>query len=327
MQLYKSHLQRQYRDRQQYWSNRSLSRNEATSGLPVQHVCAIVDGMDQSKHAYPKSECLSAKEFSSWVRPRLQSTTIICHGHGIWVGLSPQNTPSSGSRTMELVAHMMTQMSKPKPLKSPSHHVHWPAVFLYLQADNCVKEIKHQTCLRMMSSLVALHRLRGCQLEFLQSGHSHEDVDCHFALTSSWLDRFPHLENIADFQSCLSKFLSNKAVRVNEPHREVLVFDSFRDWNPGFFLGGIIGGSYGCVFPPFKVRVARFYQSSSPPPVPSLPSLPPPSRRHLLPAPQPSGHRWTSNREFPSPVGTGRPQRMMKNARRYPRKNARRNVR
>ena len=49
----------------------------------------ICDGMDQAKHAYPKGDALNAKEFSSWVRPRLQATTIIAHGHAILVGLSP----------------------------------------------------------------------------------------------------------------------------------------------------------------------------------------------------------------------------------------------
>ena len=92
----------------------------------------IVDGMDQQKHCYPKSQALKAKEFASWSRPRMQATTVICHGHAIVVGLSPQNTKASGSRTMELIAYMMT-----KPLK----YIHWSNVFLHIEADNCSRQL------------------------------------------------------------------------------------------------------------------------------------------------------------------------------------------
>ena len=86
------------------------------------------------------------------------ATTIIAHGHAILVGLSPQNTTSSGSRTMELIAYMMT-----KPLS----YIAWSNTFIHLEADNCSKEIKHQTSLRMLSAMVAQHKLRGAELDFL----------------------------------------------------------------------------------------------------------------------------------------------------------------
>ena len=220
---YKKHLQRQYKDRQQYWSHRSESRLQATGTAPITHISCIIDGMDQAKHCYPKAECMQAKEFASWVRPRLAATTLIAHGHGILVGLSPENVPSSGSRTMELVAHMMTKTL---------HYIRWPNVFIFLEADNATKELKHQTGLRMMATLVGLHRLRGCEFNYLQSGHSHEDIDAHFSVTSAWLDRYRELWCIDDFQQCLTAMLQNKQVRVNEPHREVLVYDQFHDWMP-----------------------------------------------------------------------------------------------
>lgn len=166
---------------------------------------------------------MGSKEFSSWSRPRLSATTLIAHGHAVLVGLSPENVPTSGSRTMELVAYMITK---------PLNYIHWPNVFLRLEADNCSKELKHQTSLRMMSTMVSLHRLRGCELSYLQSGHSHEDIDAHFAVTSAWLNRYPELWCIADFQKCLQNLLADKKVRINEPKREVVVFDQFRDWYP-----------------------------------------------------------------------------------------------
>lgn len=221
---YRNHLSRQYRDRQQYWAHRAKSRTEAASGAPITHCCIIIDGMDQAKHCYPKSMALNCKDFSSWSRPRLQATTAICHGHAIVVGLSPQNTKSSGSRTIELIAYMMTK---------PLNYIHWSNVFVHFEADNCSKELKHQTTLRLMGTLIATHRLRGCELNFLSTGHTHEDIDGHFSLTSSWLDRHPELWCIDDSKQCLEKFLANPSVRVHEPKREVLVYDQFRDWTPG----------------------------------------------------------------------------------------------
>lgn len=218
---YKAHLSRQYCDRQVYWGHRAKSRSQATSGVEVNHISMILDGMDQQKHAYPKSSSMSSKEFASWVRPRLASTTVIAHGHAVLMGLSPQNVPTSGSRTMELVAYVMTK---------PLNYIHWPNVFLHLEADNCSKELKHQTSLRMMGTMVATFRLRGCEFSYLSSGHSHEDIDAYFAVCSAYLDRFPELWCIDDFRQCLQNMLANKQVRMNEPIREVLVFDRFRDW-------------------------------------------------------------------------------------------------
>lgn len=88
----------------------------------------------------------------------------------------PTTCRHRGSRTMELLAYMLT-----KPLE----YVHWPQVFLHMQADNCTKEFKHQTSLRMFGTLVAQHRLRGAPFSYLQSGHSHEDIDGHFSVVSA----------------------------------------------------------------------------------------------------------------------------------------------
>ena len=221
IQQYKNHLDRQYRDRQVYWNHRSVSRHQKTTGQPVTEVCLILDGMDQCKHSYPKSACMASKELNNWARPKLAATTIIAHGHGVLVGLSPDNVPCSGSRTMELLGYMLTKQLS---------YIHWPQCFVNLSADNCVKEIKHQTALRVFATMVGTHRLKGCSLNFLSSGHSHEDIDAYFAVVSSWLDRFPELHTVSDFQNCLTNMLANKSMRVNEPLREVVVYDQFHDW-------------------------------------------------------------------------------------------------
>ena len=101
--------------------------------------------------------------------------------------------------------------------------------------------------------MIALHRLRGCQLCFLSSGHSHEDVDAYFALVSSWFDRQKELWGINDFQQCLQAFLANKSVRAHEPHRSVVVFDLFHDW--------ILGNKSDEILFFHFLRVCNFHQS------------------------------------------------------------------
>lgn len=59
-----------------------------------------------------------------------------------------------------------------------------------------------------------------------------QDIDAYFSVASSWLERFPELWCVTDFQQCLSAMLQIKQVRVNEPKREVLVYDRFHDWMP-----------------------------------------------------------------------------------------------
>ena len=105
--LLQQHLQRQYQDRQMYYSARARSRLAAT-GLGACEVTCIVDSMDAAKHAWPRSVNMSSKEFSSFQRPRLTSTTLLIHGHLALVALSPHLCSSNSSRTSEILAHGMT---------------------------------------------------------------------------------------------------------------------------------------------------------------------------------------------------------------------------
>ena len=223
LQQYQAHLRRQYKDRQQYWEHRATSRLQASSGEPVTQVSMICDSMDQGKHCYPRSESMQSKEFNTWSRPKLQSTTIICHGHAVLVGLSPTHVPGNSSRTAELLSYMMT--------KCVSLSINWSNCFLHMEADNCAKEIKNQTCLRLLAALIGQYKLAGSQLSFLSSGHSHEDVDAHFAVVSSYLESHRELWTVDDFQQCLQDLFNDPKVRQHEGSREVVVFDQYRDWS------------------------------------------------------------------------------------------------
>ena len=248
---FKRHLSRQYRDRQIYWGHRCKSRDDAVTGAPATFISCIVDGMDQQKHSCPRSEAMSSKEFNSWNRPRLQSTTLIVHGHCVLTALSPSNTPAGGSRTMEILAYAMT-----KPLS----YVHWPNVFLCLEADNCSKELKHQTGLRMFATMIAQCQLRGCEFNYLQSGHSHEDVDAFFSIVSAHIERHRELWDIEAFKTCLESMFKNRSLRPHERIREVVVFDQFHDWILSY------GWGWKPFFESFIKLLMSFWRFQIPPP-------------------------------------------------------------
>ena len=171
------HLQRRHCDRQVYWNCRAESRLDSKNLCQCQ-ITGILDSMDAAKHAWPRSAKLSAKEFSSFNRPRLTSTSLIIHGHSVTLALSPSTCSSNSSRTSEILAIGLTKLARKLDLRR---------VFLTLQADNWSKEVKNNGQLRLLAGLIALGKLRGATLSFLSSGHSHEDIDALFACIRQWL--------------------------------------------------------------------------------------------------------------------------------------------
>lgn len=215
------HLARQYGDRQIYWANRSLSRVSASSASP-NVITAIIDSMDAAKHACPKSQNMFAKEFSSWAKPRLSSTTLLIHGFAAVTVLSPHFVTCSSSRSAEIISHGLSLLVESGYDLRASH--------LMLQGDNASKELKNACMLHWASCQVATKRAQRCTLSFLSSGHSHEDIDALFSVMASWLERERELHTPAAFVSALKRFMDAKEHRPNEPLKRVVLMTKYRDW-------------------------------------------------------------------------------------------------
>lgn len=221
---YQRHLRRQYQDRANYWNARSVSKTQSF-GSPdsVQHICGILDSMDQAKHCWPRSEAMNSKDFCNWIRPKMSSTTFLIHGCGAVVALSPPFVPSNSSRTVEIISAGMTRCMKAG--------IDWRLVHLRLQSDNCAKECKNQTVLRYFGYLVGTQRLRAATLACLQSGHSHEDVDALFSVMATYLNRHKELATMQNFQQCLQGFLNQDHIRPDESKfKDVEILVAFHDW-------------------------------------------------------------------------------------------------
>ncbi|CAK9096327.1 FO synthase subunit 1, partial [Durusdinium trenchii] len=75
--LYTLHLRKQYFDRVCYWELRGLSRLRSFDAV------LILDGMDQAKFAYPRSDFFRTKELAGVQRPRAHISACILHGRSV----------------------------------------------------------------------------------------------------------------------------------------------------------------------------------------------------------------------------------------------------
>ena len=142
--LLAAHLTQQYRDRQIYWSLRGSSRLRS-----LVHVTLILDGMDQCKFCYPRSSVLQAKDLCNFQRPKLQVTGCLLHGYILLFAVSDFFHAKDSSASAELIVHMLHRL---QGLGIQLCNVH-----LHLQSDNTTREVKNNTCLRLLGALVS-HR-------------------------------------------------------------------------------------------------------------------------------------------------------------------------
>ncbi|CAK9104022.1 Modification methylase ScrFIA [Durusdinium trenchii] len=217
---FQAHLRRQYSDRCQYWSKRSASR------LPVtptgrQTICIITDAIDKSKFRYPRTRLMTSKDFHSFQRPQMDMTTCIAHGFHVFLALSEPFQKKDSSWCAELVSHSLHCIGHCTDLRSAD---------IYLQADNTCREVKNNTLTRLCGLLSGLHRVHSITLNFLTTGHSHEDVDQFFSAVTNYLqkDENQELHTPDAFIASLQRWLDDPQIRPYERHRFVRKVDAVR---------------------------------------------------------------------------------------------------
>ena len=83
-----------------------------------------------------------------------------------------------------------------------------------------------------LQSLLTSGIVRAARLQFLRSGHSHEDIDQVFGRLAAHIARRarratgPH-----EFRDIIQNWLSNDLCRPYEPKRIAVVLDQVRDWH------------------------------------------------------------------------------------------------
>ena len=188
----------------------------------TQTVCLIMDAIDHNKFRYPRSkQVMSSKEFSSFIRPAMDLTAVLCHGHLVLLCLSEPFVPKNSSWCSELLCHTLHQL--PIDLRSAE---------IFLQADNTSRECKNNSLTRLCGLLTGLHRVKRMEMRFLMTGHSHDDVDQYFSAVSNHLEQNSEVHTPQEFISVLDRWMSNRSIRPNEPKRFVYKVDQCRDWIP-----------------------------------------------------------------------------------------------
>ena len=223
---YARHLSRQYRDRCVYWASRSLSRQmfgpDGRCTLVI-----IVDSMDRAKFKFPRSPCMSSKELTSFNRPNVDLTACICHGHSVLLCLAEGTVLKDSSWTCEIICYALDTIAARGILDLRMTDV-------ILQADNATKELKNMTMLRWGSILLSRHRLLSLELRYLQSGHSHEDIDSTlFATIHTALEASAELQEVEDISRVLENVVKKPDFRRQEPQKSVQIVNQVRSWPLG----------------------------------------------------------------------------------------------
>ena len=222
------HLKRQLCDRRTYYFLRAQSRLQSSNPF-VAEICCIIDSMDMQKYSWPQTGVMAAKEFNSWPRPRMSTTSCLIHGHAAFTALTHHCLSCNSSRTCEIVSAAISFLLKHR-------RIDMSKVVLSVQADNCSKEAKNNGVIRHLAMMVGNGRLGGAQMCFLSSGHSHEDIDAMFGTFRNWLSRYQEILTPAAFVDALDDFFKVPAHRADENFRKVMQMNKWRDWTLAFSL-------------------------------------------------------------------------------------------
>ena len=90
-----------------------------------------------------------------------------------------------------------------------------------VHGDNSSKELKNNSCCRLLGSLCLARRIYSGEMNTLQSGHSHEDIDQCFSQLAKFLDAQPELHVPQDFLDALQRFVDAPNFRPTEPLKSV----------------------------------------------------------------------------------------------------------
>ena len=221
--LYERHLQGQHADRKWYWFLRAQSRLLQTT------IVMIIDGMDQSKFCWPRAPFFTNHEFDGFVRPRLQITGVLAHGYFSMLTISHTDISKSGSTTVDLVAHILTELHQLGVSLSDAH--------MHCQLDNTASTNKNNTLLLFLAAMVAAGLICTFTANFLRVGHTHEDTDQFFGELAKWVKkRLHYAQCLAEFKVSLDSFLKH-VHRPYEKQTRVRIVDQVRDWK--HFLEGM----------------------------------------------------------------------------------------
>jgi hypothetical protein len=211
LERYTAHVINQWLDRQVYGNAVSVSmacRRLLESGqlmeelaMSASQICMAVDGMDQAKFRLPrvfvKTKCLD-----SLIRPALHVQGAWAHGFGYHLAVMDADMHHDSNNNVEVVSNMLEQIYK--------GHKGLP-MGLHLQQDNTSRECKNQKILKWAIKLVSLGVFKWVTLNYLTTGHTHDDLDGTFGQITVRLAAFT-FDDDTDVVSLLMRLLGDLGI-------------------------------------------------------------------------------------------------------------------
>jgi hypothetical protein len=136
-----------------------------SGGVATSMMCAILDGMDQSKFRIPRSGRQQlTKLLEKLYRPVLHVSACWVHGCVLEVAVADEDLKKDSSTQQEVLA---------RALNTVYDYCNWKLPFgLHVQQDNTYREGKNQYMLSFLIILVISNVFRWVSAGFLRTAHS-----------------------------------------------------------------------------------------------------------------------------------------------------------
>ena len=196
-----------------------------------------IDGMDQAKFRCPRNLASSA-EFDSCFRPQLHMVGTICHGHFEAYFIMDTDQAKDANMNCTIISRCLDllQQGLPGTRQERGPGTAWPSHCvlprtIVVGADNTTRESNNQYFLSFMAHLVARNMFEAAEVQFLQTGHTHNEQDQRFSSVWALLQRAPVLEDPYEFADWMRANI--KPPRGRALHVEVM--ESTWDFQSWFF--------------------------------------------------------------------------------------------
>lgn len=223
------HLDRCDADRSVNVRGNRLSALEST--YTPQHASSsaikiLIDGMDQAKYRCPRNLSASAT-FSACSRPALHMTGCValgvCEAYYILLPDCKKDSNMNATCISDMLDKVICALSARGPDTCLPRH-------LVIGADNTPRESKNKFFATYCSFLVCRGHFDSVQLEFMQPGHTKNELDQRFSSLSTILQRAPTLETPQQF----AEFLKDGATPLHAQELHVQVHNSTHDFQAWF---------------------------------------------------------------------------------------------
>lgn len=242
---WENHLRETFADRRVYYALKDQSSkfwHMDPDAVVLGGICCIIDGMDQAKFKCPRN-LAGKKAFADMYRPTLHFSGCVIHGLVEQYWVSDADLKKDPNTEIETLSYCLDYVFQARSCRLQGAGCRWPA-HLSVQADNCSREMRNQWTLLFGVLLVLLDVFQSVTFNFLQVGHTHEDIDQLFGTIATILSRQSELQHPKDFVEAVK----NGLTRPRPDHRDVQVgrMQAARDWKSwlaglGINLSGYTG--------------------------------------------------------------------------------------